>query len=263
MFEAIATQRTNRASLPALAETFFETKNDPATLLCLDHFFSSPPRMRNLPPDKVEATLYHYLDYIHLLKNLRRDNSLAPGSARQRLFGFQVLGYNRYLVPEQSSLHKILANQSGSGERSTDGQRCSHDELCQSINHFISNRTFRRTKIQDETFRDAYKFSPCPQSLVQKECSPSKKTEPCTFQHVRPRELTADWYHARLRLILLQFRILDSACYDDLDVKKYVPVYSAEKTRGYSLELKLLAWGIVLSASSTLSDARIIGKCRH
>jgi len=261
MFKAI--QRTNRASLRALAETFFETRNDPAALLCLDHYFSSPPRMRNLPFDKVEATLYLYLDYVHLLKNLRRDNSLASGSARQRLFGFQVLGYNRYLVSEKSSLHKILANQSGSGEGSADGHRCSHDELCRSINYFISNRTSKRTKIQDDAFRDAHKFSPCPQSLVQKECSPPEGTEPCTFQHVQPEELTADWYRARLRLILLQFRILDSACYDDLDVKKYVPVYSARNARGYSLEVKLLAWGIVFSASSAFSDARIVGKCRH
>ena len=261
MFKAI--QRTDRASLRALAESFFETRNDSAALLCLDHFFSSPLRLRNLPLDKVEATLYLYLDYVHLLKNLRRDNSLAPGSARQRLFLFQVLGYNRYLVPKQSSLYNKSGNQSGSRKGSTEGHECDYDGLCRSINHFISNRTLNRTKTQDDTFREVHRFSPCPQSLVQKKCSPPKGMEPCPFQHVQPEELTAGWYHARVRLILLQLQILNSAGYDDLDVKKYVLAQSAGNARGYSLKVKLLAWGIVLSASSTFSDARIVGKSRH
>jgi len=238
-------------------------RNDPAALLCLDHFFSSPLKLRNLPLDKVEASLCLYLDYVHLLNKLRRDKSLSKGSARQRLFGFQVQGHNRYLVPERSPLHKKLANQSGSSKRSTDEHICDYDELCRSISHFISNRTLNRTKIQDVTSRDVHRFSPCPQLLVQKKCNPLKGMEPCTFQHFRPEELTANWYHARLRLILLQFQILDLAQYDDLDVKKYVPVYSAGNARGHSLKVKLLAWGIVFSTSPAFSAARIVGESRH
>jgi len=221
MFKAI--QRTDRAHLRALAETFFQMKNDSAALLCLDHLFSSPLRLRNLPLDKVEASLDLYLDYLYLLNKLRREESLAPGSARQRLFRFQVLGYSRYLVPKQSSLYKKSRNQSSSRKESTEGHECDYDELCRSINHFISNRALNRTKIQDDAFRDVHRFSPCPQSLVQRKCSPPEGMEPCPFQHVQPEELTADWYHARLRLILLQLQILNSAGYDDLDVKKYVP----------------------------------------
>ena len=235
-------------------------KNDPAALLCLDHFFSSPLKLRNLPLDEVQASLSLYLDYVRLLDKLRRDESLAQGSARQRLFGFQVLGWNRYLVPEHSSLHKKLANQSGSSKRSADGCICSHDELARSIAHFISSRTLDRTKIQDITCRDVHGFSPCLQLLVQKKCSSLKGMGSCTFQHVQPEELTADWYHARIRLILLQFQVLDLARYDDLDVKKYVPVHSPGNARGYSLKVKLLAWSIVLSTSSTFSEAWIIGE---
>jgi len=237
-------------------------KNDPAALLCLDHFFSSPLELRNLLLDEIETSLYLYLDYVYLLNQVRRDGSLARGSARQRLFGFQVLGGNRYMVPGSSSVHKKLAKKSGSSGKSTDEYKCDSDELGRSITNFISNRTLDRTKVQNDTCRGVHGFSPCLQLLVRKKCSPPEG-RPCTFQHVQPEELTPDWYHARLHLILLQFQILDLARYDDLDVKKYVPVHSVGNARGYSLEAKLLAWGVALSASSTFPEAWVAGESRH
>ena len=258
MFKAI--RNADHASLRTLAKIFIGAGNYPAALLCLDNVFSSPPRLRNLPLTGVRASLSLYLDYIRLLNKLRRDGSLAQGSARQRLFGFQVLEWNSYLVPEQSSLYKKLTNQSGSSRKSMGGYICNYDELSRSITHFILSRASERTKAQNASCRDVHVFSPCLQLLVQGKCNPLKGTEPCTFQHIRPENLTVGWYHARLRLILLQFQILDSACYDDLDVKKYVLVHSAGSTCGYSLDVKSLAWGVVLSTSPTLSEARIIGE---
>ena len=230
MFKAI--KRTDRASLRALAKTFIKQGDNPAALLCLDNFFSSPLKLQNLSLDRVEASLSLYFDYVNLLDKLRPNVSLAQGSARQRLFGFQVLGSNRYLVPEYSSLYNKLANQSGSSKKSADGHICGSDELGRSITHFISSRAVNRTKSQDATCRNVHGFSPCLQLFVQGECSPPKEMGPCTFQHVRPEELTADWYRTRLRLILLQFRILDLARHDDLDVKKYVLVYFVEIRAG-------------------------------
>ena len=258
MFKAI--QRPDRPSLRTLARAFIGMGNDPAALLCLDYFFSSPLKLRNRPLAEVEVSLYLYLDYVLLLNKLRRDESLAQGSARQRLFGFQVLGKNRYLVQEHTPLYKRLVNQSSSSKRDADGYRCKGDELGRSIADLISSRTSDRTKIQDGTCRNVHGFSPCLQLLVQKKCNPLKATGSCTFQHIQPEELTPDWYHTRLRLILLQIQILDSAHYDDIGVKKYVLAHSAGNTYGYSPNIKSLAWGIVLSPSSTFSKARIIGE---
>ena len=258
MFKAIWS--ADHASFRTLVETFIGAGNHPAALLCLDNVFSPPPGLRNLPLAGVQASLSLYLDYIRLLNKLRRDESLAQGSARQRLFGFQVLGWNRYLVPEQSSLYKKLTNQSGSSKKDIKGHKCSYEELSRSINHFILSRASERTKTQNANCRDVHVFSPCLHSLVQGKCNPLKGMEPCTFQHIQPEQLTVDWYHARLRLILLQFQILDSACCDNLDVKKYVLAHSAGSACGYSLYVKLLARDIVLSASSTFSEARRIGQ---
>jgi hypothetical protein len=114
MFKAI--QGADHASLRTLAKTFIRTENDPAALLCLDHVFSSPLKLRNLPLVEIQASLSLYLDYIRLLNKFYNDESLTEGSNHQRLFGFQVLGENRYLVPKHTLLYEKLTNRSGSKE---------------------------------------------------------------------------------------------------------------------------------------------------
>jgi hypothetical protein len=256
MFEAI--QRDDRASLRTLAKAFIGTGNDPAALLCLDHTFSSPLKLRNLSLVEVQAPLSLYLDYIRLLNKFRRDQSLAEGSNRQRLFGFRVLGRDRYLVPEHTLLHGKLTNQIGSSRSSTDGYPCGYDELILAINQLISARSSNRTKIQNAACCDVHGFSPCLHLLVHKKCNPPKGKGSCAFQHIQLEQFTADWHRTWLRLILLQFQILNSARYDDLDVKKYVLAYSARNPCGYSSNMKLLAWEIIRSTPSALSEARIV-----
>ena len=256
MFKAI--QRVDCTSLRALAKTFIGTGDDPAALLCLDHVFSSPLKLRGLPLAEVQAFLSLYLDYIRLLKKFRRDESLAEGSNHQRLFGFQVLGEDHYLVPERTLLREELTNQLGPSRKGVDGYKCGYDELSRAIIRLISRRIYDRTKIQNDACRDVHGFSPCLRLLVQKKCDPLKGTGPCAFQHIHPEQLTADWYHGRLRLVLLQFQILDeSAHYSDRYVTKYVLSHFVRNLCGYSLNVKLLAWDIILSASPTYSEARI------
>ena len=220
MFKAI--QRADRESLRTLAKTFIGIGNDLAALLCLDHVFSSPLKLRGLPLAEVQASLSLYLAYIRLLDKFRHDESLAEGSNRQRLFGFQVLRRNSYLIPENTLLHGRLINRSDSGGKSVGGHGCGYDEIRRGITQLISSRIDGRTETQNKACRDVHGFSPCFDLLVQKRC-PQKGKEPCTFQHVQPEQLTVNWHHARLRLILLQFQILHSARCDKLDVKKYVP----------------------------------------
>ena len=258
MFKAI--QRADHASLRTLAKTFIGAGNDPAALLCLDHVFSSPPKLRNLPLLEVQALFSLYLDYIHLLNKFLHDESLVQGSNHQRLFGFQVLGDDHYLVPRHIILHEKLTDGSGSGGKSVDGYGCGYDELSQGIVQLIKSRVSDRTEIQNKACCDLHGFLPCLSLLVEGECNPPKGDGPCTFQHIQPEKLTVDWYHARLRLVLLQFQILDTAQYHDSDVVKYVLVHSVRNACGDSLNVKLLARDILFGASSTPSDARVVRK---
>jgi hypothetical protein len=261
MFKAI--QRDDHTSLRTLAKTFIGAGNDPAALLCLDHVFSPPLKLRNLPLVEVQASLSLYLDYIRLLNKFRRDESPAEGSSWQRLFGFQVLGENRYLAPKHTLLHEKLINRSSSSRKSTDGYRCGYDELSWGIIQLLSSRIYDRTEIQNRACRDVHGFSPCLYLLVHRRCDPPKGEESCTFQHIQPEKFTVDWCHARLRLILLQFQILNLARYHDWHVIKYVLAYSARNACGYSLNVKLLAWDIILSTSSSFSEAWIVRESWH
>lgn len=225
MFEAI--QNTDHTSLRTLAKSFTETGNDPATLMCLDHIFSSPLKLRHLSLADIHALLSLYLDYIRLLDRLWRDDSLAEGSKHQKLFGFQVLGEDRYLVPKHSLIHGILTNQTIGSEESTDWHTCTYDELSGSIVQLIEIRTRERTRLEHIACRDAHGFSPCLTLIIRGRCG---RGETCDFQHIQPDHLTVDWYHTRIRLILLQFQILNSARHYPWLVIKCVPVRTLRDT---------------------------------
>ena len=258
MFKAI--QRASRVSLRTLARAFIGMGNDPAALLCLDHFFSSSLRLQNLPLAEVEASLSLYLDYISLLNKFWQDESLAQGSSHQKLFGFQVLGDNHYLVRRHTVLHEKLTDGSGSGRKSMVGYECGYDELRRGIIQLISGRISDHTEIQNEACCDVSGFSPCLSLLFEGKCNRPEGQGSCAFQHIQPEQLTVDWFHTRLRLILLQFQILNTARYCNTNVAKYVLVHSARNACGNSLNIKLLAREILLSTSSTFSDTRIVRK---
>ena len=238
-FKAI--QSADHASLRTLAKAFIGAQNHPAALLCLDHAFSSPLKLRNLPLVEVQALLSLYLDYIHLLNEFCNDESLVEGSNHQKLFGFQVLGDDHYLVPTHTVLHEKLTDGSGPSGKNADGCGCGYDELSGGIVQLIKNRISDRTEVQNKACCDVHGFSPCLSLLFEGKCGSLEGENPCTFQHIQPEQLTVDWYHARLDLILLQFQILDAARYHDPDVVKYVLAHSAGNSWGDSLNVKLLA----------------------
>jgi hypothetical protein len=239
MFQAI--QRADHPSLRKSGKTFIGMENDLAALLCLDHAFSSPLKLQNLSLSEVETLLSLYLDYIRLLNKFRRDGSLIEGSNHQRLFGFQATGENRYLAPRHTILHERLTDRSGSGRKGVEGRTCGSEELRRGITQLISDRITDRTEAQNSSCRDVHGFSPCLRLLIDEKCDSRSGEGSCTFQHIKRDQLTVDWYNARLRLMLLQFQILNLARCDNLDVKGYVLVHSATNACGYSLNLKLLA----------------------
>lgn len=217
MFEAI--QRGDHASLRTLAKKFIETRNDPAALLCLDHVFSSPPSFQRLPHVDVHATLSLYLEYIRLLNRFWRDDSLAEGSKHQKLFGFQALGEDRYLVPKHTLVYEILTGDAIASEGSENEHACTYGELTCGIVELISRRIHDRTELLDNACWGVHGFSPCLPLIVRGQC---KYGESCEFQHVQQDQLTVEWYHMRIRLLLLHFQILNSARYYRWIVLKYV-----------------------------------------
>ena len=215
MFRAI--QHRDRTTLRILADTFIGTTKDVAALLCLDHTFPFTPTLQGLSFLDIQESLSLFSDYIRLLNKILRDDSLVEGSNRQRLFGFQVLGENRYLVPRRAILHEKLANRPGVGG---DGCSCGSEDLRRSIVATIKARIRDRTKTQNDTCFEVHGFSPCLQLFTQKKCNPPSGQGSCAFQHIQPEQLTVEWYRDRLSLLLLQIQILESANFHDLRMKE-------------------------------------------
>ena len=260
MFRAI--QRADHATLRALARSFIKTRKDPIALLCLDHAFSPALELRGLSLAKIQELHSLFLDYIRLLNNFRDDELLAEGSNHQRLFGFQILEENRYIVPEDTLLYEELTAKPGLSGKSGEWI-CGYDELRQVIIQLISNRIYNRTEIQNAACHGIHGFSPCLHLLVRNECNPPEDVGPCTFHHIQQGQLTVEWYHTRLRLILLQFKILDLARYKEWYAVKYVSILSAGDPLTYSSNAKLLASDVVLSPSSASPEARIVRESRY
>ena len=257
MFRAI--QHADHTTLRTLARRFIKTRSEPIALLCLDHAFSSAFELRGLSFAEIQELLSLFLDYIRLLNKFRGDDSLTEGSNHQRLFGFQILGENRYLIPGHTFLYEELTSQSGPSGKSGE-YTCGYEELRRVIVQLISSRIYNRTEIQNGACHIVHGFSPCLYLLVRNECNRPEEIGPCTFYHIQREQLTVDWYHTRLHLILLQFQILDLARYREFYVVKYVMIHSAGNGFTYSSNAKLLAWDIVFSTSSTPSEARILRK---
>ena len=256
MFQAI--QRADHATLRTLTKTFIKARNDLSAVVCLDHVFSFPLKLQNLPISEVQALLSLYLDYVRLLNRVLRDESLSETSNKKKLFGFQALGEGRWLVPKRTLLHGELIKKGSSGQSDDSGYRCGSEELRRGINEAIRIRLLNLSAC-----REVHGFSPCLRLLVRGECSPPSGQESCPFQHIQPKQLTIDWYHSRLRLILLQFKIIDGARCCDPNVVKYDMDNSEGDSYGYSLNVQLLAWGIVLSTTPTLPQTRIVRGTRH
>ena len=220
MFEAI--QPIDHTRLLVLAKMFINARNDPAALLCLDYVFTSPFSLRELSYTDIHALLSLYLEYVRLLDRFYRDDSLAEGSKHQRLFGFQVLGEDRYLVPKHTRVYEILAKQFGTGEESTDEYTCTYKEITLGIVQIISGRIINRTEFLNNACRNVHGFSPCLPFMVRGQC---KWGEACDSKHIEQDQFTVEWYHARIRLILLQLQILNLARHYPWPVLKYVPKY--------------------------------------
>ena len=222
MFKTI--QSADNAALRTLAKTYIGTKNDSAALLCLDYVFSYPLELQNLPLSEAQALLSLYYDYIRLLEKFRRDKSFASDSNHQRLFGFKVLEENRWLVPKSSLLHGRLTNKSGLARQSVGGYKCGFDELHRGITGILETRIKDRTIAQNEACCTVHGFLPCLRLFVQGKCEPPDTQGPCTFQHVKLEQLSGNWYHTILRLVLLQFQILELAHLYDFNVARCVMV---------------------------------------
>ena len=208
--------------LRRLGFSFQLRENSAAALICFDHVFSRRPTLHKTTLVETEALLSRYLTYVRLLVQFWRDECLSEGSNHQKVFGFEVQQEDHYLVPKNTFIYgKVSASRGVLGDLPAE-HTCSREELSHAIRAAILDHIKSRVVVQEQACRETRGFSPCLSTLIRGNCF----NEACPFQHTQPDAITVDWFHARLRFLFLEFKILHLAQLFDKKVMQYVSLGS-------------------------------------
>jgi len=198
-----------------------------AALLCLDRVFAStlPATPGALTADPGPELSLH-LAYFGLLDRLRREDCLDTGSIRQKVFAFQPRQDNRFFIPTNSFLHTVFLSKPDT-VCEDGGLVVAHEELRRALDHEIPVFIHDRAKEQHNAYRRTLGAAPCLTYMIRGECRTwdrkQDQKKDCQFQHLRPDEMTVEWYNTRVQSVMMEMRILNLAGFYPKGVILYVP----------------------------------------
>ena len=204
-------------TLCVLHPQFIRAKNYPAALLCLDLAFNSTLPSQDGATVDPGPELPLHLTYFELLDLLRREDSLDPGSMRQKVFAFQPREDDRFSVPENGFLHRIFATRLGIVQENG-GCVIAHEELRRALNFEISEYIRVRARQQHNAYRRKLGADPCMGMVTKGECTRND----CHYQHIRPEKMTVSWFNTRIQSVLTEIRILNLTGFHPEGVIVYV-----------------------------------------
>ena len=204
-------------TLRFLHSQFVQTKNYPAALLCLDLAFDSTlPSQGDAMIDPGPELSLHFA-YFELLDLLRQEDSLDPGSMRQKVFAFRPHEDGRFFIPEKGFLYKVFATRPGIVQENG-GCVVDHEELKRVLDHEIPEYIRFRAQQQHNTCCRKLGADPCILMVTRGECT----RHDCQLQHTRPKKMAASWFNARVQSVLTEIRILNLAGFHPKGVIVYV-----------------------------------------
>ncbi|KAF5345183.1 hypothetical protein D9758_009704 [Tetrapyrgos nigripes] len=155
MFRAILEKSTTQLRLQA--KNFLEAQNIPAAILCLDHYFSTMPRLTDLSVSDVAQQLEAFLDYTQLLSTkLLADKNPQDSRMLQKLFAFERLSEGHVRLAKGSYLHMSV----GAANSDQDFMLPSLDLLILLRNR-VGQRVRNRILKEDDECKRARAFSLC------------------------------------------------------------------------------------------------------
>ncbi|KAJ7222624.1 hypothetical protein GGX14DRAFT_558715 [Mycena pura] len=205
MFQAIC--QRDLSKLEALGQ-LLEEENPGAALLCLDHCFTSPPKIQALSVDGVAQQLRAFFRYVKLLNTFTWADP-STNSVVKRLFGYVRQGENSFSIPEGTFLHKILCQQNHPAcRRSVEGRVVlDSSELRDVFHQTLKDRLRHRVLQENDTCKRTKAFSPCLTfSVFEGNCN----RVDCPHEHIAAALINVQHYNSRVRIHLLQILILQT-----------------------------------------------------
>jgi len=227
-------------TLRVLHPKFIKEGNYSAALLCLDRVFAStlPTTQGALTADPGPELSLH-LGYFELLDRLRREDCLDTGSIRQKVFAFQPRQDDRFFIPTNTFLHTVFLSKPDT-VREDGGFVVAHEELRRALDHEIPVFIHDRAKEQHNAYRRRLGTAPCLTYMIRGECRTRDRQQDrkqdlrrdrkqdqkkdCQFQHLRPDEMTVEWFNTRVQSVMMEMRILNLAGFYPKGVILYVPL---------------------------------------
>ncbi|KAF8151966.1 hypothetical protein K438DRAFT_1778624 [Mycena galopus ATCC 62051] len=209
MFRAIADQ--DRPKLWQLGKTFLRTNNQPAALLCLDHYFADPPRIQALPIEAIAENLRVFFDYLKIMHQLALHVDPCSSSATRKLFGYRKEGENTFYIPPATFMHRTPSDNSG--------LLTSSEELRTIFQDSLRDRMAEKIREENQMCRVTKAFSgPCPTfALFDGHCNRAN----CPDEHILLSTFDSRQYNLRVRITLQQILIYQGINKIDMDQRRY------------------------------------------
>ncbi|KAI6022557.1 hypothetical protein EDC04DRAFT_2936725 [Pisolithus marmoratus] len=208
MFQAVAAEELDRATLEALAQSFIERKEKAAALWCLNHVYSRLPRPQLLSAtlDDFALFLEKFYTYSYLLYIVASHNDPVGEPGIRRLFGITRLSDDQYAVQPGSFILTTSSTESNNNDARTNASY-THAQITNTLKERV--RIYLRSRVNAETWlcHHAKVFSLCLSYVSNGFCNYAG----CKQQHVSLSSLDTMQYNARVGIHLQQMRILQLA----------------------------------------------------
>jgi len=230
---------------------FIAVENYSAALLCLDSIFAPTLPPKGTPTADPGPELSFHFAYFELLDRLRREDHFGADSVRRKLFAFQPRQDDNFLIPAKSPLYTAFVSNPETVQEKG-GCVVTHEELRRVLDRQIPEYIHLRGKQQNKAYRWRLGTFPCLTMVARGECSRTG----CQFQHLRPGQITVDWFNSRVRLVLKEIQILNLAGFHPSRVVQWV-LHSPGPYQMLTLYEQALGWCPLLHSAPPVTETRI------
>ncbi|CAA7264670.1 unnamed protein product [Cyclocybe aegerita] len=205
MFQAI--RAGDLPKLCLLGRKFSGTSNAISATLCYDHYFKTIPIMYRMSQAELSELLHDFYLYVRHLHRLGNLVNPCQDLDFCKLFCIQPSTGGNFFVPCDTFLHQVLLERRALLISSNEqGIILSEWELKKRVKTILQNRLLTRVRRENDEYRQAQAFSPCPFDIIIGHCG----RPDCSRRHLSPSSLNRDWYRLQVKIHLQQINIIQT-----------------------------------------------------
>jgi hypothetical protein len=197
MFKAISSG--SREGFIRRANTFLNSGNTNAALICLDRQFEHTPDFTNMNISEMACALQLFLRYTEMLQDLAFSIDPCAESHIWTLFGYRPHDHGTFWIPVGTLLYAHTPG--GAHDHTSEpGLILSRENLLIAYQTCLKSRLLDRVTKENDKCRVAPALNPCLDRVVYGDC----KHPICNGVHIFPDK---DWFNTWTRVHLLQILI--------------------------------------------------------